>query len=396
MHGHKFFASESVSGGHPDKVADQISDAILDSCLRAAGVTGGARDPQVRMACETLVKTDLVVVAGEFRLPDGLAIPDFEANAREAVADAGYKDGRVPGFDAATFSFQNHLSQQSDEIYQGTNQERLGAGDQGMMFGYAVEEAADLMPLPIQASNAILRLHDKYRHLASDPIGSEFLPDAKSQVTVEYDSDNKPVRIVQAIFSTQHTDKLDLQQVRSRGHDLVMEALASLNIELATDIEVVINSAGTFVSGGPAADCGLTGRKIMVDTYGSLGRHGGGAFSGKDPTKVDRSAAYACRYVAKNIVSSGLASECEIQVSYAIGKPEPSFSINTFGTGRLPDTQIANLVSEVFDLTPQGIIESLSLWQPFYRRFCVLGHFGNQDAPWEQTDRAEQLRKLAL
>ena len=407
MRGHKLFTSESVSGGHPDKVADQISDAVLDACLQAVGANGGAEDPGVRVACETLVRRDTVILAGEIRMPDGAPTPNYEQVAREAVADAGYSDMAVRDFDAGSLKFHNFLDGQSAEIYAGTSdKKRLGAGDQGMMFGYAVSETPELMPLPIQASHSILRLHDQYRK-NSDPLWLR--ADAKSQVTVEYE-DEKPVRIVHAIFSTHYNEtncnsshcqtqnqcncpEVTLQEVRDFGKELVLKALRGMDIELSPDLKIEVNTAGKFTKGGPAADSGLTGRKLMVDTYGAMGRHGGGAFSGKDPTKVDRSAAYACRYVAKNLVAAGLAEECEVQVSYAIGEYEPDISVNSFGTSDAEPEELIKLVEQNFDLSPGGIIETLGLWQPFYRRYCVLGHFGQADAPWEKTDRADALKQ---
>ena len=412
MHGHKLFTSESVSGGHPDKVADQISDAVLDACLQAVEANGGAEDPGVRVACETLVRRDTVILAGEIRMPDGAPTPNYEQVAREAVADAGYSGMAVRDFDADSLDFLNFIDGQSEEIYDGTkgkkgSEEKLGAGDQGMMFGYAVNETPEYMPLPIQASHAILRLHDQYRK-GSGPLWLR--PDAKSQVTVEYDGKNKPMRIVNAIFSTHYNatncnssscqaqdqcncPKVSRQEVCDFGKKLVKEAMDSIDIESCPDEDIYVNNAGEFTKGGPAADSGLTGRKLMVDTYGAMGRHGGGAFSGKDPTKVDRSAAYACRYVAKNIVAAELAKECEVQLSYAIGGREPGLSINCFGTSDAEPEELIKLVKKNFDLSPGGIIEMLGLWQPFYRRYCVLGHFGQADAPWEKTDRADALKQ---
>jgi len=375
------FTSESVSEGHPDKVADQISDAVLDAIL--------TDDKNARVACETLVKTGMVMVAGEITTT---AWVDIEALVREVVTDIGYTSSDM-GFDGDSCAVLNAIGKQSPDIAQGVDRadkRSQGAGDQGLMFGYATNETDVLMPAPITFSHRLVKRQAEVRKCGDL---TWLRPDAKSQVTFRYE-DHKPVAIDAVVVSTQHAPDISQADLR----EAVMEEIIKpvLPAEWVNkDTVYHINPTGSFVIGGPMGDCGLTGRKIIVDTYGGSARHGGGAFSGKDPSKVDRSAAYACRYVAKNIVAAGLAERCEIQVSYAIGVAEPtSISVRTFGTGKVPEDRLTALVREHFDLTPYGILEMLDLIRPIYRKTAAYGHFGRLDADftWERTDVAETLR----
>ena len=378
------FTSESVSMGHPDKMCDQISDAILDAML--------AQDPRSRVACETLTTTGLVVVAGEVTTKAKVEIP---AIVRGVVRDIGYTDSSM-GFDAETCAVMVALGQQSPDIAQGVSEgeglhKEQGAGDQGMMFGYACDETPELMPAPIRFAH---RLIEKHRELLDAGELAYLRPDAKSQVTIEYEND-RPRRIAAVVLSTQHAPDVSYDQIQK---DVVTRLLRpALPAELLDASTVYhVNPTGRFVVGGPMGDAGLTGRKIIVDTYGGMGRHGGGAFSGKDPSKVDRSAAYAARWVAKNLVAAGLARRCEVQVAYAIGVAEPvSIRVEGFGTARQDEETLIRLVRKHFDLTPKGIIETLGLRRPIYRPTAYHGHFGreDQDFPWERTDRAEALRR---
>ena len=373
--------SESVGEGHPDKMADQISDAILDAIM--------AKDKNCRVAVETLVKTGLVVLAGEITTT---AEVDYEAIARKTIERIGYNREEL-GFDHLSCKVISAISKQSPDIAMGVDREdkeKQGAGDQGLMFGYAVNETKALMPATIQISHDLVKRHSKVRNNGT----IEWLrPDAKSQVTINF-KNGKPDHIDTVVLSTQHDDNIDMEEIRqSVLEHIIMPILPD---ELVTEeTHYLINPTGSFVIGGPVGDCGLTGRKIIVDTYGGMARHGGGAFSGKDPSKVDRSAAYAARYVAKNIVASGLADRCEIQVSYAIGVAEPtSIRIKTFGTEKINEEQIIRLVHDNFDLTPYGIMTMLDLLQPIYEKTAAYGHFGreNEGFPWEKTDKAEDLR----
>ncbi|MEE2785324.1 MAG: methionine adenosyltransferase [Pseudomonadota bacterium] len=374
------FTSESVSEGHPDKVADQISDAVLDAML--------AEDPDSRVACETLIKTGIVVVAGEIRTNANV---DIDRLVRSVINDIGY-NGPDVGFDPEACTVVNALGMQSTDIAMGVDESgdhEQGAGDQGLMFGYATDETDVLMPAPITYAHRLMQMQAEVRRSSLD-----FLrPDAKSQLSFRYDDGGKPIGIDTVVLSTQHTPDVD----RKTLHEAVMEEIIKPVLPsnwISSDSKVYINPTGQFVIGGPVGDCGLTGRKIIVDTYGGMARHGGGAFSGKDPSKVDRSAAYAIRYVAKNIVAAGLAKRCEIQVSYAIGVAEPtSIGIDTFGTGKIADEQIIQLVREHFDLRPKGLIAMLNLKQPIYQSTAAYGHFGRTEDSftWEKTDRAEVL-----
>jgi len=383
MREYQLFTSESVSEGHPDKLADQISDAILDAILE--------QDIHARVACETLTKTGGVVLAGEISTTANV---DFEKIVRDTVLRVGYNSSEL-GFDGATCAVINMLGKQSPEIAQGVDRSRpeeQGAGDQGLMFGYATHETDVLMPAPIQFSH---RLMEKQAQLRKDGTLAWLRPDAKAQVTVRYDGD-KPAFIDALVLSTQHDPSISQKDL----HEAVMEEIIKPVIPAAMlhkDTKYHINPTGLFVIGGPVGDAGLTGRKIIVDTYGGMARHGGGAFSGKDPSKVDRSAAYARRYVAKNIVAAGLAERCEIQVSYAIGVAEPtSISVNTFGTGKISDDKIVDFIRQHFDLRPYGITRMLNLLQPMYEQTASYGHFGRQGTEtaftWERTDRAALLR----
>lgn len=383
MREYQLFTSESVSEGHPDKLADQISDAILDAILE--------QDIHARVACETLTKTGGVVLAGEISTTANV---DFEKIVRDTVLRVGYNSSEL-GFDGATCAVINMLGKQSPEIAQGVDRSRpeeQGAGDQGLMFGYATHETDVLMPAPIQFSH---RLMEKQAQLRKDGTLPWLRPDAKAQVTVRYDGD-KPAFIDALVLSTQHDPSISQKDL----HEAVMEEIIKPVIPAAMlhkDTKYHINPTGLFVIGGPVGDAGLTGRKIIVDTYGGMARHGGGAFSGKDPSKVDRSAAYAGRYVAKNIVAAGLAERCEIQVSYAIGVAEPtSISVNTFGTGKISDDKIVDFIRQHFDLRPYGITRMLNLLQPMYEQTASYGHFGRQGTEtaftWERTDRAALLK----
>ena len=378
------FTSESVSEGHPDKIADQISDAILDAILD--------EDIKARVACETLIKTGMVIVAGEITTS---AWVDVEEIVRKTVLEIGYTDSSM-GFDGTSCAVINAIGKQSPDIAQGVDRDsekQQGAGDQGMMFGYASNETEVLMPAPITYAHRLVRRQAEVRKNGTLPW---LRPDAKSQVTFVYE-DNKPVSVDTVVVSTQHHTDVELDDLR----DGVMEEIIKPVIPaewISKDTRFHINPTGRFEIGGPMGDCGLTGRKIIVDSYGGSARHGGGAFSGKDPSKVDRSAAYACRYVAKNIVAAGLADRCEIQVSYAIGVAEPtSISVNTFGTGNVSDARLTALIRENFDLTPYGILQMLDLLRPIYLPTAAYGHFGREDIEftWEATDKAEALRGAA-
>ena len=374
------FTSESVSEGHPDKLSDQISDAILDALLK--------QDPDARVACETLVKTGMVVLAGEITSSANI---DFEQVCRETIIDVGYDSSDV-GFDGASCAVINALGKQSPDIAMGVDEtadHEQGAGDQGLMFGYASNETDVLMPAPITYSHLLVKRQADVRKAGA----LSFLrPDAKSQVTFRYE-EGAPVAIDAVVLSTQHDPDISLADLQEAVMEEIIKPVLPANW-LSAQTKYFINPTGNFVIGGPVGDCGLTGRKIIVDTYGGMARHGGGAFSGKDPSKVDRSAAYAGRYVAKNIVAAGLADRCEIQVSYAIGVAEPtSISINTFGTGKLSDDAIEALVREHFDLRPKGLISMLDLKKPIYLPTASYGHFGRTEDSfsWEKTDRADQL-----
>ncbi len=378
------FTSESVSEGHPDKISDQISDAILDAII--------AEDPRARVACETMVKTGMVVVAGEITTS---AWVDMEAIVREVVLDIGY-DESSKGFDGATCSVLNAIGKQSPDIAQGVDRESeqaQGAGDQGLMFGYATNETDVLMPAPITYSHRLVQRQAEVRKNGTLPW---LRPDAKSQVTFNYVG-NKPVSVNAVVLSSQHSPDISMADLREGIMEEIIKPVLPADL-LSAETQYHINPTGRFEIGGPMGDCGLTGRKIIVDTYGGSARHGGGAFSGKDPSKVDRSAAYASRYVAKNIVAAGLAERCEIQVSYAIGVAEPtSISVQTFGTGTISDARMTNLIREHFDLTPYGILTMLDLIRPIYRQTAAYGHFGREDIDlsWEQTDKAEALKAAA-
>jgi len=376
------FTSESVSEGHPDKMADQISDAVLDAILE--------KDPKARVAAETMIKTGFLIVAGEVTTDAWI---DLEELAREVVLDIGYSDSTM-GFDGRTCGVLNAIGKQSADIAQGVNREdprSQGAGDQGMMFGYATNETDVLMPAPITYSHRLVKRQAEVRKSGEL---AWLRPDAKSQVTFVYE-DDKPVGIEAVVLSTQHSADVSNEDL----HEGVMESIIKpvLPAEwISEQTKFHINPTGRFEIGGPQGDCGLTGRKIIVDTYGGMARHGGGAFSGKDPSKVDRSAAYAARYVAKNIVAAGLADRCEVQVSYAIGVAEPtSISVDTFHTGKISEEQIIRLIHDQFDLTPYGIMEMLNLLQPIYRATAAYGHFGREEFSWERTDKADALRGAA-
>ena len=374
------FTSESVSAAHPDKVADQLSDAVLDAMLE--------QDAESRVACETLIKTGIVVLAGEFR---SSAQVDLDGLARRVIGELGYDDPAL-GFDAANCAVVNALGLQSTDIAIGVDEtadREQGAGDQGMMFGYASDETDVLMPAPVTFAHRLMRRHAKVRGNG----GVAFLrPDAKSQVTLRYNG-AEPVGVEAVVLSTQHAPDASPADLREAVMEEIIKPVLPGNW-LTADTAYHINPTGSFVTGGPAADCGLTGRKIIVDTYGGMARHGGGAFSGKDPSKVDRSGAYAGRYVAKNVVAAGLAKRCEIQVSYAIGVAEPtSIRVETFGTGKVDDATIERLVREHFDLRPRGLIDMLDLKRPIYRATAAYGHFGREegDFTWERTDKAQAL-----
>ncbi|RRN58938.1 methionine adenosyltransferase [Pseudoxanthomonas sp. SGNA-20] len=394
------FTSESVSEGHPDKIADQISDAVLDAIL--------AQDKRARVACETLVKTGAAIVAGEVTTT---AWVDIEALARRIINQIGYDNSGV-GFDGHTCAIINMLGKQSPDIAAGVDRkkpEEQGAGDQGLMFGYACNEAPEFMPAPIYYSHRLVEQQAKVRKKKNSPL-PWLRPDAKSQVTLRYDG-NKVVGLDAVVLSTQHDPGIRHKDIVEGVYEYILKpVLPKKWLETLPKKKLHINPTGIFVIGGPVGDCGLTGRKIIVDTYGGMARHGGGAFSGKDPSKVDRSAAYAARYVAKNVVAAGLADKCEVQVSYAIGVAEPtSISVTTFGTGRIPDAQIEKLIRKHFDLRPYGIIKMLDLVHPVYQATAAYGHFGRKPYEvsytdgagkkqvatafsWEKTDKAEALR----
>ncbi len=378
---YSLFTSESVSEGHPDKMADQISDAILDAILKD--------DKNSRVAVETMVKTGMVVVAGEVRTSTYIELEDL---IRDVILDIGYNSSDV-GFDGASCAVLNAIGKQSSDIAMGVdegNDKEMGAGDQGLMFGYATNETDTLMPAPIYYSH---RLVEKQAELRKNGTHTWSRPDAKSQVSLRYEN-GKPVAVDAIVLSTQHAPDASQSLIREAVMEEIIKPVIP-NEWLHADTKYHINPTGQFIIGGPVGDCGLTGRKIIVDTYGGMARHGGGAFSGKDPSKVDRSAAYAGRYVAKNIVAAGLADRCEIQVSYAIGVAQPtSISVNTFGTGKIDDAKISQLVQEHFDLRPRGIIEMLDLLRPIYRDTAAYGHFGreNPNFTWETTDKAAALK----
>ncbi len=406
------FTSESVTEGHPDKVCDQISDAVLDAILAkeaelaAAGYVapnGQPADPsQVRCACETLATTGMIIVTGEIRTQSYVDVP---AIVREVLSDIGYNRAKF-GFDCETCGVMNAIHEQSPDIAQGVDEsweaqrglagddpyERIGAGDQGMMFGYACNETATLMPLPIYLAH---RMAERLSLVRKDGTMPYLRPDGKTQVSVRY-VDGRPVSVEKVVVSTQHAEDISHDDLAAAVTALVVgPVLADAGVELAEDAEIHVNPTGRFVIGGPMGDAGLTGRKIIVDTYGGMGRHGGGAFSGKDCTKVDRSAAYAARWVAKNVVAAGLADRCEIQVAYAIGMAKPvSVMVDTFGTGKVPDGDILAAVDAVFDLRPGAIIDELDLRRPIYRKTAAYGHFGRElpEFTWERTDKVEELK----
>jgi S-adenosylmethionine synthetase len=373
------FTSESVTEGHPDKVADQVSDAVLDAVL--------ADDPTGRVACETLVTTGICIVAGEITTRTYVDIPKL---VRGVIQHIGYTDAAY-GFDCKTCAVNNMIQSQSPDIAMGVD--TGGAGDQGLMFGFACDETPELMPLPIMLAHKLVRRLSESRREGELPY---LRPDGKSQVSVEY-ADGRPKRIDAVVISTQHASDVSTEQLRSEVKKYIIDAvIPSAMIDSQTKFH--INPTGRFVIGGPHGDTGLTGRKIIVDTYGGMGRHGGGAFSGKDPTKVDRSACYMARYVAKNLVASGLASKAEVQLAYAIGVAEPvSVNVNTFGTGKVDDARLAELIRENFSLTPAGMIKYLNLRRPIYRKTAAFGHFGRTEDTftWEATDKAEALREAA-
>lgn len=385
MSEYSLFTSESVSEGHPDKIADQISDAILDAIIKD--------DPDARVAVETMVKTGMVVVAGEVRTSTYV---DIEEIVRSVVTGIGYNHGDL-GFDGECVAVLNAIGKQSPDIAVGvdeTDEREQGAGDQGLMFGYATNETPVLMPAPIYYAHELVK---RQAQLRKNGVLSWLRPDAKSQVTLRYDQHGKVQGVDAVVLSTQHSPEVSLEELR---HEVLEQIIKPIFPQgwLHDETRYHINPTGIFVIGGPVGDCGLTGRKIIVDTYGGMARHGGGAFSGKDPSKVDRSAAYAGRYVAKNIVAAGLADRCEIQISYAIGVSEPtSISINTFGTGKVSDARVVELVREYFDLRAGGLVKMLDLKRPIYQATAAYGHFGREEAEftWERTDKAELLRKAA-
>ena len=381
----RFFTSESVTEGHPDKICDQISDAVLDAILE--------QDPNGRVACETCTTTGMVLLMGEISTTARIDIP---AIAREVIVDIGYDRAKY-GFDGHTCAVLTSIDQQSGDIAQGVDSafdagdsDQLGAGDQGMMFGYACDETAEKMPLPISLAH---KLAMQLTAVRKNGTLSYLRPDGKTQVTVEYDENNEPVRVDTIVVSTQHSPAVELNQIREDLIELVIRPIIPASL-MDSETKIFVNPTGRFVIGGPQGDSGLTGRKIIVDTYGGESRHGGGAFSGKDPTKVDRSAAYMARYIAKNIVAAGLSKRCEVQLAYAIGVAQPvSVLVETFGTGTVKDTLLADAVVKCFDLRPAGIIKTLELRKPQYRKLAAYGHMGREDLQpaWERTDRADAL-----
>lgn len=389
------FTSESVSDGHPDKIADQISDAILDAIL--------TKDADARVACETTVTTGLVLVAGEITTSTYVDIPKI---VRDTIKEIGYTRAKY-GFDAETCAVLTAIDEQSPDIAQGVDValesrggsaedaaiDAIGAGDQGLMFGFATDETEELMPLPISLAHALSR---KIAELRKNNVLTYLRPDAKTQVTIEYDDNNQPIRVDTIVISTQHHPEISQEQIATDLHKLVIEEVIDARL-LDAETKYFINPTGRFVIGGPQGDAGLTGRKIIVDTYGGYARHGGGAFSGKDPTKVDRSGAYAARYVAKNIVAAGLAKKVEVQLAYAIGVAHPvSISIDTYGTSDYSEQDLINAVNKFFDLRPAGIIKMLDLRRPIYRQTAAFGHFGrlDLDLPWEKVDKASQMKEF--
>ncbi len=380
------FTSESVTEGHPDKMADQISDTILDTILKD--------DPDARVACEAFINTGLVLVGGEVTTTVNVDIPDI---VRDLIKDIGYSDSDM-GFDYKTCAILNNLGKQSPDIAMGVDEgkgehKEQGAGDQGMMFGYAVNETDELMPLPIMLAHRLTKRLSEVRKNGTLPY---LRPDGKSQVTVRYDDETaKPTGIDTVVISTQHSEDVSLEQLRKDLIEHVIRPVVPEDLTYVDDMTIHINPTGRFVVGGPQGDAGLTGRKIIVDTYGGSAFHGGGAFSGKDPSKVDRSAAYASRYIAKNIVAAGLAEKCTIGLAYAIGVADPvSIWVDTYGTGKLSNQELADVIREVFPLKPKDIIDTLELKQPIYRQTAAYGHFGRDGLPWEKTDKVAELESL--